>query len=126
MKNEELEKIRATPIEEVAGELGMRVVRHTALCPFHNDTHPSLHFNRGKNRYKCFACGASGDVVDLVMKYNNVGFREAVEWLSEEKILGSEERGVRSEICLSLGLQQCGNLSPHSSFLLKPLLPYPL
>ena len=115
MKSEELEKIRATPIEEVAVELGMRVVRHTALCPFHNDTHPSLHFNRGKNRYKCFACGASGDVVDLVMKYNNVGFREAVEWLSEEKILGSEERGVGSEICLSLGLQQCGNLSPLSS-----------
>ncbi|MGM9698014.1 MAG: CHC2 zinc finger domain-containing protein [Prevotella sp.] len=121
MKSEELEKIRSTPIEEVAEELGMKVVRHTALCPFPNDTHPSLHFNRGKNRYKCFACGATGDVVDLVMKYNNVGFREAVEWLSEErgvrseeKILGSEESGVRSEICLSLGLQQCGNLSPHS------------
>ena len=95
MKNEELEKIRATPIEEVAGELGMRVVRHTALCPFHNDTHPSLHFNRGKNRYKCFACGASGDVVDLVMKYNNVGFREAVEWLMEgrgERVEGRDYR----------------------------------
>ena len=85
MRNEELDKARATPIEEVAGKLGMRVVRHTALCPFHNDKNPSLHFHRGKNRYKCFACGASGDVVDLVMKYNNVGFKEAVAEILEKK-----------------------------------------
>ena len=85
MKNEELDRARATPIEEVAKRLGMRVVRHTALCPFHNDKNPSLHFHRGKNRYKCFACGASGDVVDLVMKYNNVGFKEAVAEILEKK-----------------------------------------
>ena len=80
-----MDKARATPIEEVAGKLGMRVVRHTALCPFHNDKNPSLHFHRGKNRYKCFACGASGDVVDLVMRYNNVGFKEAVAEILEKK-----------------------------------------
>ena len=85
MRNEELDKARATPIEEVAGKLGMRVVRHTALCPFHNDKNPSLHFHRGNHRYKCFACGASGDVVDLVMKYNNVGFKEAVAEILEKK-----------------------------------------
>ena len=85
MKNEDLDRARATPIEEVAKRLGMRVVRHTALCPFHNDKNPSLHFHRGKNRYKCFACGASGDVVDLVMRYNNVGFKEAVAEILEKK-----------------------------------------
>ena len=85
MKNEELDRARATPIEEAAKRLGMRVVRHTALCPFHNDKNPSLHFHRGKNRYKCFACGASGDVVDLVMRYNNLGFKEAVAEILEKK-----------------------------------------
>ena len=85
MKKEELDRARATPIEEVAKRLGMRVVRHTALCPFHNDKNPSLHFHRGKNRYKCFACGASGDVVDLVMRYNNLGFKEAVAEILEKK-----------------------------------------
>ena len=85
MKNEDLDRARATPIEEVAKRLGMRVVRHTALCPFHNDKNPSLHFHRGKNRYKCFACGASGDVVDLVMRYNNLGFKEAVAEILEKK-----------------------------------------
>ena len=85
MKNEELDRARATPIEEVAKRLGMRVVRHTALCPFHNDKNPSLHFHRGKNRYKCFACGASGDVVDLVMRYDNLGFKEAVAEILDKK-----------------------------------------
>ena len=79
MRNEELDNIRATPIEEVAEKMGIRVVRHKALCPFHEDRHPSLHFKN--NRFKCFACGASGDVIDLVQRYLNVGFKEAVEWM---------------------------------------------
>ena len=74
-----MDNIRATPIEEVAEKLGIRVVRHKALCPFHEDRHPSLHFKN--NRFKCFACGASGDVIDLVQRYLNVGFKEAVEWM---------------------------------------------
>ena len=79
MKNEELDDIRATPIEKVADKMGIRVVRHKALCPFHEDRHPSLHFKN--NRFKCFACGASGDVIDLVMRYMNISFKEAVEWM---------------------------------------------
>ena len=82
MKKEELDDIRATPIEEVAEKMGIRVGRHKALCPFHDDRHPSLRFKG--NRFKCFACGVSGDVIDLVMRYNNIGFKEAVEWIDEE------------------------------------------
>lgn len=81
MRNEELDDIRATPIEKVADKMGIRVVRHKALCPFHEDRHPSLHFKN--NRFKCFACGASGDVIDLVQRYLNVEFKEAVEWIGE-------------------------------------------
>ena len=71
------------PIEDVAKKLGIEVGRHKALCPFHEDRHPSLHFDVKRNRYKCFACGESGDAIDLVMRYNNVGFKEAVEWIGE-------------------------------------------
>ena len=85
--NEELDNIRATPIEEVAEKMGIRVVRHKALCPFHEDRHPSLHFKN--NRFKCFACGASGDVIDLVQRYLNVGFKEAVEWMDNGQTLSS-------------------------------------
>ena len=90
MKNG-LDDIRATPIEGMAKELGIEVVRHMALCPFHGDRHPSLHFDVKRNRFKCFACGASGDVIDLVMRYLNIGFKEAVEWIDEEETLTKSE-----------------------------------
>ena len=82
-----MDDIRATPIEKVADKMGIRVVRHKALCPFHEDRHPSLHFKN--NRFKCFACGASGDVIDLVQRYLNVEFKEAVEWMDNGKTLSS-------------------------------------
>ena len=66
MQNIDLDNIRATPIEKVAKDLGIGVGCHKALCPFHDDRHPSLRFKG--NRFKCFSCGESGDVIDLVMK----------------------------------------------------------
>ena len=88
--NEEwLRDIRATPIEDVAKRLEIVVERHKALCPFHDDRHPSLRFKG--NRFKCFACGESGDVIDLVMRYLNIGFREAVEWIDEGQTLTKSE-----------------------------------
>ena len=86
MKNIDLNEIRDMPIETVAENLGLKIVRHAALCPFHDDKHPSLHFNLKKNRYKCFACGESGDVIDLVMKYNNIGFMDAVNWIGNNEV----------------------------------------
>ena len=81
MQDIDLNEIRAMPIEEVAAKLGIEVGRHKALCPFHQDRHPSLHFDIKRNRYKCFSCGASGNVIDLVMRYMNIGFKEAMEWM---------------------------------------------
>ena len=37
-----------------------------ALCPFHNDRHPSLYV--ADDHYYCFACGEHGDVIDFVSK----------------------------------------------------------
>lgn len=47
-----------------------------ASCPFHNEKTPSLSIY--KNRYKCFGCGASGSVIDFVMEYHHLSFRQAV------------------------------------------------
>ena len=80
-QSQSVKDIRAMPIEEVAAKMGIEVGRHRALCPFHQDRHPSLHFDIKRNRYKCFSCGASGNVIDLVMRYMNIGFKEAVEWM---------------------------------------------
>ena len=81
MEKYELQKLRDLPIEEVAERLGLRVVRHKALCPFHDDHHASLSFKVSKNTFRCFVCGASGGTIDLVMKYLNKDFKEACRWL---------------------------------------------
>ena len=80
----ELQKLRDLPIEGVAERLGLQIVRHKALCPFHDDHHASLSFSVRRNTYRCFVCGASGGTMDLVMKYLGKGFREATKWLADE------------------------------------------
>lgn len=81
MDRTEIQKLRDLPIEEVAGRLGLRVNRHTALCPFHDDHHASLSFHRGRNTYRCFVCDAHGDTIALVRGVMRMDFPEACRWL---------------------------------------------
>ena len=80
----QLQKLRDLPIEGVAERLGLRVVRHKALCPFHDDHHASLSFKVSKNTFRCFVCGASGGPIDLVMRYLRKDFLDACRWLADE------------------------------------------
>ena len=80
----DLQKLRDLPIEGVAERLGMQVVRHKALCPFHDDHHASLSFSVRRNTFRCFACGAHGGTIDLTMKQMNMDFRNATKWLADE------------------------------------------
>lgn len=80
----DIQKLQDLPIEQVAEALGLQVSHHKALCPFHADKHPSLTFHRGRNRYRCFVCGACGGPIDLVMRYLHKDFVSACKWLSEE------------------------------------------
>jgi len=82
----EIQKLRDLPIEGVAERLGMRVVRHKALCPFHDDHHPSMSFSTRRNMFRCFACDAHGGTIDLAMRYLDKGFREACEWLGGNNV----------------------------------------
>ena len=84
MDKYELQKLRDLPIEGVAERLGMHVVRHKALCPFHDDHHASLSFSVRRNTFRCFACDAHGGNIDLVMKQMNMDFKEACRWLANE------------------------------------------
>ena len=94
----ELQKLRDLPIEGVAERLGLQVVRHKCLCPFHADSHPSLSFRVNKNTYRCFVCGASGGTIDLVMHYLGKDFREACKWLSDEhKVILSDPQPSTAE-----------------------------
>ncbi len=80
----ELQKLRGLPIEGVAERLGLQVVRHKCLCPFHDDHHASMSFKVSRNSYRCFVCGASGGPIDLVMHHLNMPFLDACRWLADE------------------------------------------
>ena len=84
MNASDVQKLRELSIEGVACNLGMKVSRHKALCPFHGDRHPSLSFHVGRNVFRCFVCGAHGDTIALAMQALGVGFKEACRWLAEE------------------------------------------
>lgn len=79
-------QLEATPIEDVAERLGLHVTRHKAICPFHDDSHPSLTFNTLRNRYRCYVCDAHGGVIDLVRNVRACGFREACHWLGASSV----------------------------------------
>jgi len=59
------------------------VSRYTGLCPFHNEKTPSFSVHATHQFYKCFGCGASGDVLKFVMEFEHVSFPEALKLLAE-------------------------------------------
>jgi DNA primase len=56
----------------------------TGLCPFHEDRNPSFSVSPDIGRYKCWSCGASGDVFTYVMETQGLEFRDALELLAKQ------------------------------------------
>lgn len=77
---ESLEAIKRIPITNF-----VKFRAGTAPCVFHSDRNPSMHYNDEHsgfpNTVKCYSCGKFGDVVDVVMAINSVGFVEALKIL---------------------------------------------
>ncbi len=53
------------------------------LCPFHKEKTGSFSVAPDKQIYHCFGCGEGGDVIKFIMKVENIGYREAIEFLAE-------------------------------------------
>lgn len=53
-----------------------------AICPFHEDTNPSLCLYQGEKGFHCFSCGAHGDAIALVQFLKGCGFVEAVKFIN--------------------------------------------
>ena len=98
-----INKLRDLSILNVATRLGITLKGtgqegRRAICPYHNDKNPSLHFSRKKNIFKCFVCGAKGDLFKLVMDHENFTFTEACAWLIKEfDITVVEDNGHRDQ-----------------------------
>ena len=57
--------------------------RYMGLCPFHNEKTPSFTVHATRQFYKCFSCGAAGDVFKFVMEIEGISFYEALKPLAE-------------------------------------------
>ncbi|HRV11117.1 MAG TPA: DNA primase [Candidatus Cloacimonas sp.] len=71
-------------VDVIQGYIPLKKVgsNYRGLCPFHNDTRPSLYVNQPKQIYKCFACGKAGNVISFVVDFEKLSFIEAVKKLA--------------------------------------------
>ncbi len=76
------------PISDLIERYGVHLVhkgnRITTICPFHDDTNPSMHVNNDYGNYKCFACGAGGSHFDFVMNLHTLEFVDALRDICEK------------------------------------------
>jgi len=56
---------------------------YKGLCPFHSEKTPSFIVSPLKQIFHCFGCGEGGDIVSFIIKYNNITFSEAIEYLAK-------------------------------------------
>ena len=82
-----VEDIKARlPIEELVGQyraLQKKGRNFVCLCPFHNDTHPSMVVSPDKGIAYCFACNSGGDIFSFYQRIESVDFRQALHDLAE-------------------------------------------
>jgi DNA primase len=86
-------------VDVVGGYLSLRKVGQTflGLCPFHDDHRPSFSVNPRLQTFKCWPCGAYGDVLDFVQKHDRVTFREAIELLARRAGIVINKKGASPE-----------------------------
>ena len=86
--NQEIERIRrsANIIDVISSyiPLTQKGKNYFGVCPFHEDHSPSMSVSEEKQIYKCFSCGAAGNVFTFVSEYENVKFIEAVKIVADK------------------------------------------
>lgn len=69
---------------------------YVCLCPFHNDTNPSMRITPEKKIFKCFVCNEGGNAISFVKKYENVSFDEAVNIVANKIGFSSPKLSVKT------------------------------
>lgn len=67
---------------------------YSGLCPFHNEKTPSFHVSAEKQLFHCFGCGASGNLVQFVMRTENLDFIETIKLLADRVGINIPENGI--------------------------------
>ena len=90
----------AVDIVEIVGErvdLKRTGANYRGLCPFHSEKTPSFFVSDTMQRFKCFGCGASGDVYEFLQKYEGMTFYEALQYLAERAGIKLETQAVKTK-----------------------------
>jgi DNA primase len=120
----------AADIIEIIGEvvnLKKAGVNYKGLCPFHAEKTPSFTVNPARRSFHCFGCGEGGDALSFVMRYQNIGFWEAVKQLAgryhialPEKDLSPREREASSKRKALYAINQRATEIYHQLLLFDP------
>ncbi len=98
---DQIQRIKdALRIEEVIGDyvsLTKRGVNHIGVCPFHDEKTPSLVVSPTKGMFKCFGCGAGGDVIKFVQDHEAVSFPDALKILARKANIELDETPMTEE-----------------------------
>ncbi len=71
---------------------------YKALCPFHSEKTPSFVINGQRQSFKCFGCGEGGDVIQFIMKIENLDFVEAIKLLAQRANIPLERLNATNEL----------------------------
>jgi len=75
IKEEEIKQIKeqADIVDIVSSYLSLQQKgkNFVSVCPFHDDHSPSMSISKEKQIFRCFVCGASGNVISFVKDYEN-------------------------------------------------------
>jgi len=87
MQNDLVTQIRQkVDIVDIIGEripLINRGKNYFCVCPFHDDSNPSMSISREKQIYTCFSCHATGNVYTFLENYEHLSFKEALKYLGD-------------------------------------------
>ena len=67
------------------------------LCPFHSEKSPSFFVTPDMQRYKCFGCGKSGDVLNFIQEYESLPFPDALQLLADRAGIRLEKKTFSKE-----------------------------
>lgn len=84
-----------TDIVDIIGEripLVKKGKNFFGVCPFHDDTNPSMSVSREKQIFTCFTCHHTGNVFTFLMDYDKMSFNETLKYLGDR--VGVDTRGV--------------------------------
>ncbi len=101
MNNELANTIRSkVDIVDIIGEripLTARGKNFFGICPFHDDSNPSMSVSREKQIYTCFSCHATGNVYTFLMEYEHMDFKEALKYLGNRVGVDTANISIRKK-----------------------------